>query len=113
MEVGGQRHAHASLPPGKIRYPLYMGLVGHQGRFRRVRKTLPPTGIQSPDRPASSESLYSLSYPRLHGCHCIGYNYVGLSGGLELPLSEGKRSIIRTSINLLVEQSETNLMSLA
>jgi hypothetical protein len=23
MEVGGQRHAPAALPPGKTRYPLY------------------------------------------------------------------------------------------
>jgi len=25
MGVGGQRHAPAALPPGKTRYPLYVG----------------------------------------------------------------------------------------
>ena len=30
--------------------------------FGRVRKISPPTGIESPERPARSESLYRLSY---------------------------------------------------
>jgi hypothetical protein len=64
--VGGQRHAPAALPPGKTRYPLYRRLGGPQGRSRQVRKTLAPTGIRSPDRPARSESLYRLSYPGPH-----------------------------------------------
>ena len=43
MGVGGQHHAPAALPPGKIRYPLYRRLVGPQGRSGRVRKiSLPP-----------------------------------------------------------------------
>jgi len=50
--VGGQRHAPAALPPGKIRYPLYRGLGGPWGRSGRVRKMSPPTGIRSLDRPA-------------------------------------------------------------
>ena len=61
--MGGQHHAPAALPPGKTRYPLYRRLGGPQGRSGRVRKMSTPTGIQSPDRPASSESLYRLSYP--------------------------------------------------
>jgi hypothetical protein len=36
--VGGQRHAPATLPPGRIRYPLYRRLGGPQGRSGRVRK---------------------------------------------------------------------------
>jgi len=61
MGVGGQRHAPAALPPGKIRHPLYRRLGGPQGRFGQVRKTSsPPTGIRSPDRPARGESLYRL-----------------------------------------------------
>jgi hypothetical protein len=40
--VGGQRHAPAALPPGKIRYPLYRKLGGSQGRSGRVRKFSPP-----------------------------------------------------------------------
>ena len=53
MSVGGQRHALAVLPSGKTRYPLYNRLGGPQGRSGRVRKFSPPTGIRSPDRPAS------------------------------------------------------------
>ena len=63
MEVGGQRHDPAALPPRKNRYPLYRMLGRLQGRFGRVWKISPPTGIPSPDRPARSESLYRLSYP--------------------------------------------------
>jgi hypothetical protein len=61
MEVGGQRHVPANLPPGKTRYPLYRRMGGPQGRSGLVRKISPPTGIRSPDRPARSESLYQLS----------------------------------------------------
>jgi len=32
MGVGGQRHAPAALPPGKIRYPLHRRLGWPQGR---------------------------------------------------------------------------------
>jgi hypothetical protein len=61
--VGGQRHAPVALPPGKTRYPLYRRLGGLQGRSGWVRKISPPTRFRSADRPASSESLYRLSYP--------------------------------------------------
>jgi hypothetical protein len=54
-----------TLPPGKTRYPLYRRLGGPQGRSRQARKTSPPTGIRSLDRPARSHSLYRLSYPAL------------------------------------------------
>ena len=46
------------------RYKLYRRLDGSQGRSERVRKISLPTGIRSSDRPARSESLYELSYPR-------------------------------------------------
>ena len=42
MEVGGQRHPPAALPPGKTRYPLYGRLGGPKDRSRRVRKISPP-----------------------------------------------------------------------
>jgi len=77
--------------PGKTRYPLYRGFGGPQVRSGRVRQISPPTGIQSPDRPARSEWLYLLSYPGPHSClfivkfpfrkWCLGNNticYVGL-----------------------------------
>jgi hypothetical protein len=45
MEVGGQRHASAALPPGKNRYPLYRRLGGPQGRSGRVGKISTPLGF--------------------------------------------------------------------
>jgi len=50
-----------TLPPGKIRYPLYRRLGGPQGRSGGA-EYLAPTEIRSPDRPARSQSLYRLSY---------------------------------------------------
>ena len=41
MEVSGQRHAPAALPPGKTQYPLYRSLGGPQGRSGRVWKISP------------------------------------------------------------------------
>jgi hypothetical protein len=41
MGVGGQRHAPATLPPGKTRYPSYRGLGGPQGWSGRVQKNTP------------------------------------------------------------------------
>jgi hypothetical protein len=49
-------------PPGRTRSPLYRGLGGPQGQSERMRKISPPSGIRSPDRPAHSKSIYSLSY---------------------------------------------------
>jgi hypothetical protein len=43
--VGGQSHAPAVLPPGKIRYPLYRRLGWPQGRSGLVRKISPPPGF--------------------------------------------------------------------
>jgi hypothetical protein len=64
---GGERSAtrpDRSLLLGKTRYPLYRRLGGPQGRFGQVQKISPPTGIQSPDRSARSQSLYPAT---LHG----------------------------------------------
>jgi hypothetical protein len=43
--VGGQRHAPATLPPRKTRYPLYSRLGGPQGRSVRVGIISPPPGF--------------------------------------------------------------------
>ena len=43
--VGGQRHAPAALPPGKIRHPFYTRLGGPQGRSGPVRNISPPPGF--------------------------------------------------------------------
>jgi hypothetical protein len=42
MEVGGQLHAPAALPPGITRYPLYRRLGRPQGRYGWVLKISPP-----------------------------------------------------------------------
>jgi len=65
MEVGGQRHSPAALPPGKTRYPSYRRLGGPKGRSGRVRKILPQRD-SIPDGLARSESLYRLRYPGPH-----------------------------------------------
>jgi len=39
MEVGGQRHAPAALPPVMTRHPLYRRLGAPQGRSGRMRKS--------------------------------------------------------------------------
>jgi hypothetical protein len=44
-EVGGQRHAPATLPPRKTRYPFYKWLGGPQSRSGQVRKISPPPGF--------------------------------------------------------------------
>jgi hypothetical protein len=54
MEMGGQRHAPAALPPWKTRYPLYRRLGGPQGRSGRVRKISPPPGFDRQTQPVAS-----------------------------------------------------------
>ena len=56
MEVGGQRHAVAALPPGKTQYPLCRRLGGPQSQSVTDAENLTPTRIQAPDCPARSES---------------------------------------------------------
>jgi hypothetical protein len=60
-EGSASRLGH-SLPPGTTRHPLYRSLRRLKSRSGQVRKTLPPTGIRSPDGTARSQSLYRLSY---------------------------------------------------
>jgi hypothetical protein len=45
MEVGDQRHAPATLLPGKNWCPLYRRLSVLQGRSGLVRKISPPPGF--------------------------------------------------------------------
>jgi len=60
MEVGGQGHAPAALPPGKTRYPLHRRLGGPQDRCGRVRKISPTPGFD----PRTVQPITSgLSYP--------------------------------------------------
>ena len=65
--VGGQRQAPVALPTRKTQYLLYRKEAGWApGPVWTGAENLVPTGIRSPDRPASSESLYRLSYPGPH-----------------------------------------------
>jgi len=61
MGVSAQRHAPATLPPVKTRYPFYSRLGEPQGK-----ENPSPTGIRSTVRPIRSKSLYRLSYPGPH-----------------------------------------------
>jgi len=76
MEVGGQRHAPAALPPGKRPGTHCIGgWVGPRVGLYGCGKSRPPSGVRSPDRPARIESLYRLSYPgpphnNVNGCEC-------------------------------------------
>ena len=54
---GGERHVLAALPSGMTRCMLYRRQV------RTGANNLAPTGNRSPDSPANSQSLYTLSYP--------------------------------------------------
>jgi hypothetical protein len=51
MEVGGQRHASAALPPGKNTVSILLEAVWATGPVWTVAKSLAITGIRSPDRP--------------------------------------------------------------
>ena len=57
MGLGGQGHASAALHPGKD--PV---LIVYEAGWAGA-ENLALTRIRSPDRPASSDSLYWLSYP--------------------------------------------------
>ena len=62
--MGGQRHAPAALSPGKPPGTHCIGGWVHpRAGLDGCRKSRPPTGIRSPDRPVRSELLYRLSYP--------------------------------------------------
>jgi hypothetical protein len=62
MGVDGQQHAPATLPSRKRPGTHYIGgWVGPRADLDGCEKS-PPTGIRSPDRPASSEPLYRLRY---------------------------------------------------
>jgi hypothetical protein len=61
--VGGQRHALAALPREREPVPIVREAGWAPGPVWTGAEHFAPTGIQSPDRPARSQSLYRLSYP--------------------------------------------------
>jgi hypothetical protein len=58
MEVGGQRHAPAALPPGTTRHPLCRRLGGPQSWSGSVRKISAPPGFD-PRTIQSVANLYT------------------------------------------------------
>ena len=62
----GQHHASAALPLGKDPVPIVQEAGWTPGPVWTGAENLAPTGIRSPNRPASSELLYRLSYPSRH-----------------------------------------------
>ena len=56
MEVGGQRHAPAALPPGKTRYQLYRKLGGPELLVWTGAEILAPyqDSIPGPSNPVAS-----------------------------------------------------------
>jgi hypothetical protein len=68
MEVGGQRHAPAALPPGKTRSPLYRRLGVPQGLFRRVRQISPRPGFD----PRTVQPVASRYIEWALPAHCYG-----------------------------------------
>jgi hypothetical protein len=60
-----------ALPLGKTQYVLYRRLGRPPGTVWMGAENLAPTGIRSPDRPASSESLYRLRYPNPPILNCM------------------------------------------
>ena len=61
--VGGQRQPPTALTPGKRPGTHFTGSWVNPVPVWTGAENLAHTGIRSPHRPASSESLYRLSYP--------------------------------------------------
>ena len=66
MGVGGQRYAPAAFTPGKDPVPIVQDVGWTPGPVWTGAENIAPTANRSPDIPASSESLYRLSYPGPH-----------------------------------------------
>jgi hypothetical protein len=61
MRTGGQRHAPAALPWGRVPVPILEEDGRAPGPAWTGGENLGPTGIRSPDRLARSQSLHRLS----------------------------------------------------
>ena len=94
MGMGGQHHAPAALPPGKIRYPLYRRLGWPQGRSGRVRKISPPPEFDPRTVQPVASRYIDYAIQALH--HFSGYSefpFVGPQVFIS-PLSLGIRTIL-------------------
>ena len=68
--VRGQRHAPAAIYPGKDPVPIVQEVGWALGPVWTGAENLASAGIQSPDRPAHSQSLCRLNY-LAHNSYCI------------------------------------------
>ena len=66
-DEGSASRPGRSLPPGKDPVPIIHDARWAPGPVWTGAENLAPTGIRSPDRPASSQSLYRLLYPAHQG----------------------------------------------
>lgn len=69
MWVGGKHHVHAASPLAKSVFTNCKEATWGPGPIStgmENRKVLYPTGTQTPDRSAPSDSLYRLGYPDSH-----------------------------------------------
>jgi hypothetical protein len=73
MEVGGQRHVPATLPPVKTRYPLHRRLVGPQGWCGKVWNIAPPLEFdpRTVQSVASSYTDYAIPARNISSCVCV------------------------------------------
>ena len=72
MEVSGQRHAPAALPPARNPVSIVQEAGWTPGPVWTGAENLAPTEIRSPDRRARSESLYRLRYPNEYQEYLLG-----------------------------------------
>ena len=72
MEVGGQRHAPAALPPRKTPQPLYRRLGSPQGRSEVVRKTR----LHRDSNPRTAQSVSSRYTVHAVPAPCIALFYI-------------------------------------
>ena len=83
--MSGQCQAPASLPLGKDSVPIVQEAGWAPGPVWTSAESLAPTGIQSPDRPARSQSLYRLRYPHHQGRGIYFlFNITGWCSGIAL-----------------------------
>jgi hypothetical protein len=74
--VGGQRHTPVALLPGKLLVSIVQEAEWDPGPVWTGAESLAPTGVRFPDRSASSQSLYRLTYqsPSVNN-YKASYNY--------------------------------------
>jgi len=76
-----QRHAPATLYPGKDQVPIVQEAGWVPGPVWTGVENIVTTGIRSPERPARSHSLYRLHYPAHSRDIALVFLDHGINGG--------------------------------